>query len=363
MNTFKTVNVNLGTRSYAIVVGQQLIDHAAEFLAPLVSGHKSHIITDSNLVQLYYDRLAAALRGAGSEVSRSIIRAGEQHKTLSTVTGMLGELIKAGLDRGSRIVALGGGVTGDMAGFTASIYMRGISFIQIPTSLLAMVDSSVGGKTGVDLPEGKNLVGAFWQPELVLIDPALLRSLPERELRCGWAEIVKYGVIVDRELFRKLEEQTALLTSLDLDFYTEIICRCCELKAEIVADDEHEIGRRAILNYGHTFGHAIEAVSDFNIGHGEGVSIGMCMAADLAVKTGMLAKPDAERQETLLRRLGMPVSVSGLDPEAIVRAMSGDKKKRDGKLTFILPHAIGNVSIERGMDVQLVLDAVRGRCD
>ncbi len=363
MRLNRTVKVDLGERSYDIVTGLGVLRAAADYLSPLVSGRKCHLIMDSNVAQLYSSDLCEALTTAGAEISHSIVPAGEQNKTLATVAGLLADIINAGLDRGSRIIACGGGVTGDMAGFTAAVYMRGISFIQIPTSLLAMVDSSVGGKTGVDLPEGKNLVGAFWQPEQVLIDPLLLQTLPLRELRCGLAEIVKYGVIYDKFLFESLEKSVDKLLVPDLEFYCDIISRCCEIKAEVVAGDEHENGLRAILNYGHTFGHALEAVSQFQLGHGEGVAVGMCMAADLAVKMGIFTSVEADRQEALIARLGLPVRVCGYSAEAVVEAMSRDKKKRDGKLVFVLPRQIGKVSLEKGIDSELVLETVRGRCD
>ena len=364
MQLNRTVRVELGERSYDIITGWKVLDDAGVYLGPLLSGRKCHLITDSNVAPLYADKLSEILESAGAEVSQSIIPAGETHKNLATIGELLAEIIGAGLDRGSRILALGGGVTGDMAGFTAAIYMRGIKFIQVPTSLLAMVDSSVGGKTGVDLPQGKNLVGAFWQPEKVLIDQKLLLTLPDRELCCGLAEVVKYGIIADAALFADLEKNTDKLLKRDPDFYGEIISRCCRIKAEVVAGDEHENGRRAILNYGHTFGHAIEAVSDFAVGHGEGVAIGMCMAADLAVKLDMFSSSEADRQEQLLRRLGLPTRCdAGLSPDNVTAAMARDKKKRDGKLVFILPRRIGEVVAVDGLDPELILETVRGRCD
>ncbi len=360
----QTVKVDLGERSYDILVGENLISGAMLALDPIVNGKKCHVITDSNVGPLYFDAVAAALTSAkASGVSQSVVPAGEQNKTLESIGGFCSDMVTAGLDRKSMVVALGGGVPGDMAGFSAACYMRGIDFIQVPTSLLAMVDSSVGGKTGVDLPAGKNLVGAFWQPRLVLIDTSVLNTLPDREVRCGLAEIVKYGVIKDEEFFSKLEQSIDLLNSLDLEFYADIIAHCCRIKAEVVSCDEKESGLRAILNYGHTFGHAIEAVTNFSIGHGEGVAIGMCMAADLAVNLGMMTASAANRQEKLLTALKLPTRINGCDPDAVVAAMFKDKKTSNGKVVFILPLGIGMVSIEKGVDMEMVRQTVGGRCD
>jgi 3-dehydroquinate synthase len=251
-----------------------------------------------------------------------------------------------------------------MAGFSAAVYMRGIEFVQIPTTLLAMVDSSVGGKTGVDLPEGKNLMGAFWQPKLVLIDPEVLKSLPEKEIRCGLAEVIKYGVIMDAELFADLEKNVDKLKSLDMEYYTGIVARCCELKAEVVRQDEREGGLRAILNYGHTFGHAVEMLSDFTISHGEAVAMGMVMAAELAVITGRISREDAERQNRLLTALGLPTRVpAGFESEKIYSAMQKDKKKVGSMLKLVLPDEIGKVSIVGDSEINDILKAIGVYCD
>ncbi len=244
--------------------------------------------------------------------------------------------------------------------------MRGIDFIQMPTSLLAMVDSSVGGKTAVDLPSGKNLIGAFWQPKVVLIDTDTLKSLPEREIKCGLAEVVKYGMIMDENFFCFLENNASRLNSLDLDCYTDVIARCCALKAQIVVDDEREeSGYRAILNYGHTFAHAIEVIHGFeNINHGEAVAIGMCMAANLAVADVRLDDAAELRQENLLRSLHLPCSIEGLKASDIYSSMQRDKKVRNGKIRFVLPDTIGEVTlIDDELDKSIIIEAIRNCCD
>lgn len=358
------VKVDLGERSYNILVGENLLSgNDISGLKNIVKDRKCHIISDDNVAPLYLNSVKILLKPAGAITSESILPAGEQNKTLASIAGFYSDMVKAGLDRKSLIVALGGGVPGDMAGFAAATYMRGIKFIQIPTSLLAMVDSSVGGKTGVDLPEGKNLIGAFLQPEMVIIDTTMLKTLPERELRCGLAEIVKYGVIIDDKLFSRLEKNIDKLNSMDLNFYASIIAECCKVKARIVSQDEKESGIRAVLNYGHTFGHAVETVSDYNVGHGEGVSIGMCMAADMAVSLKLMEPEAAQRQEDLLLALKLPTRISEYDPEKIIAAMSRDKKSENGTPVFIVPRRIGMVSIEKNIRREDIIQAIRGRCD
>jgi 3-dehydroquinate synthase len=323
------------------------------------------IISDSNVKKLYEKQLRKSITQAGTEdVAAVFFEAGEASKNLSTLGELLSESTKAELNRKSVIAALGGGVPGDIAGFTSAIFMRGIDFIQFPTSLLAMVDSSVGGKTGIDLPEGKNLAGAFWQPKAVVIDTEVLKTLPEREVKCGLAEIVKYAVILDEGLFRELEDNIESAVNLDLDFYASIIARCCELKASVVSGDERENGQRAILNYGHTFGHAIEAVAAYrNIAHGEAVSVGMRMAGELAVSLGLFSREDLERQNRLIEQLGLLTTIKGFDPAGISAAMKKDKKMTDGGLVFVLPEKIGKVVLERNIPEGEVVKAVGGYCE
>jgi 3-dehydroquinate synthase len=308
--------------------------------AAAVPGRKL-LVCDSNVEKLYRERAEKLL----APVDTFVFPAGEEHKTIDTVMALCRRAAQLKLDRKCVFAALGGGVTGDLVGFAAAIYLRGVRVMQLPTTLLATVDSSVGGKTAVDIPEGKNLVGAFHQPCGVFIAPEALATLPERELKNGLAEAVKTAVLGDAELFALLEEHSGeLLTSpLPLALYGEIILRCCKVKSAIVAADAHEHGCRAFLNYGHTFGHALELLSDFKIAHGEGVSLGMVAAAKLAVKLGICSAATGARQLALLRALGEPTEMPHTSAEAWLEAMRGDKKAHDGRIVFILPEKIGAV--------------------
>ncbi len=357
MQSIKQIQVALEDRSYSILLKPGILQSSNEVLSAFCSNRSILVVTDSNVNPLYIDKVDKI---ENCNYSKFVFPAGEKNKTIDTVTDICRAAVVAGLDRKSLILALGGGVCGDMAGFAAAVYMRGIDFIQIPTTLLAMVDSSVGGKTGVDLPEGKNLVGAFWQPKLVVIDPETLKTLPREEVRNGLAEVVKYGMIQDWEFFQLLEKNLDALKNLDMDFYTEMIKRCCKIKAEVVAQDELEGGLRAILNYGHTFGHAVELRSNFSIAHGAAVSIGMAVAAELGIISGMISKDYAERQNALLKNLGLPIRVpSNFDPEDIYRAMLHDKKTLASKIKLILPVANGAVSIIDNIDSTLIIQAIR----
>ncbi|MCK5834876.1 MAG: 3-dehydroquinate synthase, partial [Lentisphaeria bacterium] len=265
-----------------------------------------------------------------------------------------------GLDRKSIIIALGGGVTGDMGGFLAASYMRGIDFIQFPTSLLAMVDSSVGGKVGIDLPEGKNLVGAFWQPLAVVADLATLKTLPPREVKSGLAEVVKYGMIYDPKFLSFLEAHTADFNNLNLDVFKEVVSICCKIKSKIVSEDEREQGIRAILNYGHTFGHSIEMLGGYSLlNHGEGVAIGMNMAANLSVQKGLITPELATRQLDLLNEIGLPTTISDLKDTAILQGMYSDKKVESGTIRLVLPKGeAGHVVITGEMSEAAILAAI-----
>ena len=340
------IRVELGERSYPIWVGENC---PLEHLHELIRLRKVLVVADSHTAPLYAERVVSVLKQAPAEVSLSVFEAGEQSKNLASVEGICRDAVKAGLDRGSVFLALGGGVCGDMTGLAAALYMRGTRFIQVPTTLLAMVDSSVGGKTGVDLPEGKNLVGAFFQPQAVLIDPENLRTLPPRQLSNGFAEIVKTAMILDGALFDRLENAAPDLFALASGApVSEVIARCCELKAQVVSRDEKESGLRAILNYGHTFGHALESVTGYQkFEHGEAVAVGMCMAADLAQAEGMLTQEEARRQENLLKAFHLPVSAAGLGLSAdrLLRAMQHDKKTSGGKIRVVLPVRIGHAEV------------------
>ncbi len=362
----QTVTVTTPDKTYQIAIASGLLasSKARDLLTPLVKGRKCLLVSDSNVAPLYADCTAQLVESCGAEaVGRVVFPAGEESKNLGTVAELYHQAISAGLNRRSIVLALGGGVVGDMAGFAAATYMRGIPFVQIPTSLLAMVDSSVGGKVGCDLPEGKNLVGAFHQPELVLADLAALDSLPVREQACGWGEVIKYAVIMDADFFELLGEHADLLLKLDPARCEEVVARCCRLKAEVVAQDEREQGLRAILNYGHTFGHALETIGGFSaLNHGEGVAIGMGIAADLAVKLGMAPASLAARQDELLRRFGLPTTWSlEASDEAVLKLMYRDKKVLQNRLRLVLPTAIGSVSVVECDREDLVKEAIGGR--
>ena len=315
------------------------------------------LVCDSNVEKLYRAEAKKSLE----PVATFVFPAGEAHKTIDTVMALCRRAAALKLDRDCVFVALGGGVTGDLVGFAAAIYLRGVKVMQMPTTLLAMVDSSVGGKTAVDIPEGKNLVGAFHQPCRVLIDPEALASLPERELRNGLAEAVKTAVLGDAELFAFIEEHAAELAQkpLPAPLYARIVENCCKVKAAIVAADAHEHGCRAFLNYGHTFGHALELLSDFRLAHGEGVALGMTVAAKLAVRLGICSAETERRQFALLAALGEPVETPRVPAEAWFEAMRGDKKAHRGRVVFVLPERIGAVRIVDDLPEETVLGFLR----
>jgi 3-dehydroquinate synthase len=361
----KIISVNLKERAYKIHIEPGIIKKASVLSSEFIKGKNIFILTDDNVNKLYGENILKSLSKQSSKSTLYSIPPGEGSKTLATMETLYHEVLKAGLDRKSVIIALGGGVVGDIAGFLAASYMRGIDFIQIPTSLLAMVDSSVGGKTGIDLPEGKNLIGAFWQPKVVLIDPEVLSTLPKRELHCGLAEVVKYGMIFDENFFLFLENNIQNLKTLDYSVYTEVISQCCNLKADVVCKDEREeSGLRALLNYGHTFGHAIETVTGYEtLNHGEGVAIGMCMAASLSVADNRLDDVAELRQEALLRNLSLPCSIAKVKPKDIYEAMYKDKKTLNGKLRFVLPETIGDTIITEIPEKKLIMTAIGNCCD
>ncbi len=342
-----TVHVALGERSYDILIGDGLLSgELTRLSAKLKLGRRCAIITDSTVRPLYGATVRDALAGAGLQASLLTVPAGENSKSLKVSGELYEHLATAQLSRRSFIVALGGGVVGDLAGFIAATYLRGVDFVQAPTTLLAMVDSSVGGKVAINLPQGKNLVGAFYQPRLVLADLALLRSLPEREFRSGMAEVIKYGVIYDAKLFELLEQRLDALMAKDMAQLAPVIARCCEIKADVVSQDERESGLRAILNFGHTVGHAIEAVAGYGgYLHGEAVAIGMLAAARLSQKRGGLGAADVARIESLLRRAGFDLTLPAVPFAKIIAPMRVDKKAVEGKLRFVLARRIGEVFV------------------
>lgn len=354
------IRVELKERAYTIFVEKGILGKLHNALEKPLKATNTLVVTDDHVKKIFAEKVVAQLAKITSQVSVFDFPAGEESKKIATLEMIYRAAVKNGLDRKSVIVALGGGVVGDIAGFAAATYMRGISYVQIPTTLLAMVDSSVGGKTAVDLTEGKNLVGAFWQPEAVIADPETLSSLPHREINCGLAEVVKYGIIMNRIFFDFLEKNSGKIKSLDMHVLSYIISKCCELKAEVVSSDEREeSGLRAILNLGHTFGHAIETATEFGkFHHGEAVSIGMVMAAKFAVLQNMMDEKDAERITALLREFSLTVENPGIEPEKLVSAMKKDKKNSGGKIKLVLPSKIGSVSIVDS-DEKHLLDFLR----
>ena len=347
------LNVELGDRRYPIHIGPGEAAHP-ERLAPELSGRRVAVVTNRTVAPLHGEALRASLAGAGIHGEPLWIELpdGESHKTLATVEQILTRLLEARLDRGSRIVALGGGVVGDIAGFAAAIYQRGIDFVQVPTTLLAQVDSSVGGKTGVNHPLGKTMIGAFHQPRAVVIDTNSLNTLPARELRAGLAEVIKYGLMQDAEFFAWLEENIDRLLALEPEALIHAIRRSCACKAEVVAADERESGRRALLNLGHTFGHAIETGMGYGAWlHGEAVGTGMAMAARMSARMGWLAPADAERAEALIRRAGLETRApEELDAARFRELMGIDKKVSDGQLRLVLLRGLGNAELTADFD-------------
>jgi 3-dehydroquinate synthase len=347
----RTITVSHPNGSYPIYLGEGVLAKAGGCLAELGYSGRCALVTNPVVGRHHAEPVMESLRQAGFSPTRIDLPDGEQFKTLETVGHLYGQLVEARLDRRSPIIALGGGVLGDTAGFAAATFLRGVSLVQIPTTLLAMVDSSVGGKTGVDLPQGKNLVGAFKQPELVLIDPGVLATLPEAEFRAGMAEVVKHGIIDAPALFAALERgQYELAWLLD---------EAVQVKVRVVQADPFEQGRRAILNLGHTFGHAFEQLSDFRLRHGEGVAIGTACAARLATRLGYCAAETTERIIALLERLNLPVRPPAYHAADVLAVMGTDKKRQGNTLRFILPRAIGQVDIFSNVareDVEAVLE-------
>ena len=335
----QTVRIDLGPRSYPILIGSGLLDRPA-VVGQVVAARDVLVVTNRTVGPLYLDAL---LRGLEGKRSGSVaLEDGEQFKTLDTLSRVLDAMVAQRLNRDACIVALGGGVVGDVTGFAAACYQRGIDFVQVPTTLLAQVDSSVGGKTGVNHPGGKNLIGAFHQPRAVISDLATLATLPARELRAGLAEVVKYGLIDDADFLAWIESNVEPLLALDLDALTHAVRRSCEIKARIVASDEREQGQRALLNLGHTFGHAIENAMGYGQWlHGEAVGVGMLLAADLSSRLGWIATADVERVRTLLERIGLPTGAPAIGAHRALELMGMDKKVLAGRIRLVLLRRLG----------------------
>ncbi len=359
MTELSTIEVALGERSYEIRIGRGLIAKAGAHLAPLLGAHgiaaEVIVVTDRNVAEHHLAALEESLRACGISQRTIILEPGERSKDFTHLARLMDDLIGGGLNRDAMVVALGGGVVGDLAGFAAAIALRGVDFVQIPTTLLSQVDSSVGGKTGINTAQGKNLVGAFYQPRMVLADVSALETLPRRELLAGYAEIVKYGLIRDAGFFGWLEEHGAALIEGDVAARMEAVARSCRAKAELVAADEFEHGERALLNLGHTFGHAMEAESGFSdrLLHGEAVAMGMVLAFELSARLGLCPEADAARLRAHLKAVGLPADAAkyGFTADSLIAHMRHDKKMRGGQITFILAHGIGEAVIAPDVDL------------
>ena len=371
------IRVDVPQQSYDIAIakpdalaskGQESIaagglDDLGVWLSRLKLGKKVLVVSNPVIFKKYGKRAIAALELVGYEVASCTLPAGERYKTLKSVQKLYDVALENRLERSSTIIALGGGVIGDMAGFAAATWLRGINVVQVPTSLLAMVDSAIGGKTGVNHPQGKNLIGAFHQPRFVLIDPSVLKTLPPREFRAGMAEVIKYGIIWDVQLFTQLEASKRLdqLRYLDEELLQIILSCSCQAKADVVSKDEKEAGLRAILNYGHTIGHAVESLTGYKlVNHGEAVAIGMVAAGQIAVQLKMWKLADAQRQDALIQKAGLPTQLpSVLDIEAIIDTLQTDKKVKDGKVRFVLPTQIGAVTVTDQVPADVIRQVLR----
>ena len=358
----KRIKINLDKQSslsYEIYIGHNILDRIGLVIAKSNSAHRYIVITDSNVYALHGEKFLAVLRNMGISVDLIEFPAGENSKNVDSILTIVKKLIDLGVDRSSALIALGGGVTGDITGFIASIYMRSIPCIQIPTSLLAQVDSSIGGKTGIDLPEGKNLLGTFFQPSMVFIDLQFLNTLPDGEFNNGLSEIVKYGIIDDIELFNLLERETDGIKKRSPDLLETIVGRSCKIKKGIVEIDERDMGVRRILNFGHTIGHAVEAESEYKISHGNAVSVGMIASAIISEKLNHLSSEDRDRIEHLIRSVGLldhiPESIS---TKGILSKIRTDKKKRGDSIHFVLLKKIGVPFINGSVEEALIRETI-----
>lgn len=364
----RTIRVDLADRSYDILIGADLLAEAGELIRPVLSRPRTVIVTDGNVADTHLAAFEKSCADAGIETSAIVLNPGEATKSFADLENLLGDLVDRQVGRDDVVTALGGGVIGDLTGFAAAILRRGVDFIQAPTTLLSQVDSSVGGKTAINVPQGKNLIGAFHQPKLVLADVVALDTLPAREVLAGYAEVVKYGLLGDREFFDWLEVNGSAVVAGDRDARIEAVARSCATKARIVAADERESGVRALLNLGHTFGHALEAEGGFDgtILHGEAVAIGMIQAFELSARLGLCPGQDVTRVRRHFDVVGLPTSpadrgLEGSPPERLLEHMGQDKKVRDGQLTFIMVRGIGDAFVTRDVAAPDVLDYLSGK--
>ena len=352
----ESLRVELGSRAYDIRLGADLLGRA-ELYRPYLAGGSAAIVTNDVVGPLYLPEVRSAL--AGIKTTEIVVPDGEQAKGWPALEKIFDALLAARCGRDTLLIALGGGVVGDLAGFAAATYQRGIPFLQVPTTLLAQVDSSVGGKTAINHARGKNMIGAFHQPVAVISDVTTLDTLPERELRAGLAEVIKHGLALDLRFVEWLESNIERLLKRDRDALVHAVRRCCELKAAIVAADERETGARALLNLGHTFGHAIEAAAGYGSWlHGEAIAAGMVMAAELSRDLGLLRPPEVARVRALVRNAGLPTGAPELPPERLIELMAGDKKAAHGKLRFVVLESLGRAALKRGIDDRRVRQAI-----
>ncbi len=368
-----TVDVALGDRAYDIVIGRDVLQSLGARVAALRPGVRTAIVTDRTVAKHWLEPTEASLASAGVPTSRIVVEEGEGSKSYATLAQVSEALIAAKIERNDLVIALGGGVVGDLAGFAAAILRRGVDFVQVPTSLLAQVDSSVGGKTGINSPQGKNLIGAFHQPVLVIADTSVLDTLSPRQFRAGYAEVAKYGILGDQAFFAWLEDNHADIFSGGAG-REHAIATSCRAKAGVVSRDERETGERALLNLGHTFGHALEAATGFSdrLFHGEGVSVGMVLAAEFSAQLGMISTDDAARIARHLSAVGLPTRLQDIagftqeglaDADALLALMAQDKKVKRGKLTFILLEAVGRAVIANNVEPQPVREFLQGKLD
>lgn len=356
----RSMDIDLGERSYTIYVGNGLVNSIGQLIKERIPDVRiCAVVTSEGIPIEHIEALNGSLESAGLKVGMVNVPVGEEAKSWDVAGSLIGELLDIGLDRRSAVIAFGGGAIGDLAGFAAAIYMRGVHLVQVPTTLLAQVDSSYGGKTAVNHPKGKNLIGAFYQPSLVASDPGLLRTLPVRELLSGLGEVVKHGVIADPELFRLTEEERDRLLEADSEALTEAVIRSVTIKGRLVEEDERDIkGSRAILNYGHTVGHALEILSDHELRHGEAVAIGMEAAAEIAVGLGLFKPEDAERQTKTLDSLGCNLKLPEIDLETVMSVMHRDKKAVGDTINFVLPTGIGSTPVVQGVPEDTIVDTL-----